>query len=283
MNYQNRIVAFIDILGFEDRIRKTRYANDVGKVIEDADSIKTLYAAFKRIRYVMGIDEPTDDFPDSRKVAQFSDLIFISFDFNEEKKELQYLLGELLFLHVELARYNLLIRGGISYGPLIHTDEIVFGPALIQAFRLESRAAKSPRIILPKSLYDLDSEFFELMATKDRTGNLDGLVSLDEDDFYYLDYFDKCRNPELGIFLHGKEWAQDVEYIEHMKKLRFLITSGLASEDPGIYSKYGWMKSKWNAVVNKNKMPENLIRLKQENKLNLYSYFNQAKLIQTSL
>src|ERR1700756_3728702 len=41
-----------------------------------------------------------------------------------------------------------LIRGGIALGGLYHSSDIVFGEALIDAYRLESKVAVYPRILI---------------------------------------------------------------------------------------------------------------------------------------
>ncbi len=277
MNYEHRIVAFIDILAFASLLKNTLRQSGTGNSSDNEEAIEELYKVFKRIRYLMGVDEPIDDIAESRKVSQFSDSVFISFIPEEGPKEFQYLLGELLYLHVELARHNILIRGGVAYGPMIHTNEIIFGPALVQAYRLESSAAISPRIILPKSLYKSDSEFNKLITDRVSTTKLEDLLSLDEDDYYYLDYFDKCQLRNLGIF------TNDNDYINHLDSLKEVITEGLKNTEPGIYSKYGWMKTKWNRTIRKYKSPDKLELLEQEGQRELHNYFLKAQLIETAM
>jgi len=275
MNYENRIVAFIDILAFANIIKNTQTVSKGKNAVDNEPFITELYRVFERIRFLMGVSEPSDDVAESRRVSQFSDSIFISFNPEDESREFKYLLGELLHLHVELARHDILIRGGIAYGPMIHTNEIIFGPALIQAYRIECDAANSPRIILPHSLYKIDSEFNELVGYE--SNDLDNLISLDEDDFYYLDYFDKCQKVELGIFTNDKE------YIEHLQRMQKIITKGLENKDPGIYSKYGWMKSKWNKTIKKYTAAKELEKMKMNGATALYDFFADVKLIATSM
>ncbi|MBL7006122.1 MAG: hypothetical protein ISR78_03450 [Spirochaetia bacterium] len=126
--------------------------------MDNIENIRELCSAFERIADLMGVNEEPEDAAPSRRVTQFSDSIVISFKQGESKVEFRYLLKELLFLHIELIRKQILIRGGVSYGPVIHTDKILFGPAMIHAYRVESLAAVSPRIILPKSLADREKE-----------------------------------------------------------------------------------------------------------------------------
>ncbi len=42
---------------------------------------------------------------------------------------------------------GVLVGGGVSFGPLYHDASVVFGPALVEAYHLESDCAKFPRVI----------------------------------------------------------------------------------------------------------------------------------------
>ena len=278
MKYEDRVVAFIDILAFAHLLNKTKIDNDQNNLADNEEFISQLYHAFERIRELIGVDEQVEGVAESRQVTQFSDSIVISFDLRDEPIEFKYMLGELLHLTTELLKSGILIRGGISYGSLIHTDKILFGPAMVHAYMVESQAAISPRIILPKSLYDKDSEFRSLLDYEDKTGmDLNDLLTRDEDDFFYLDYFDNCHKPVLKIF------ANDEEYIEHMRLLKKVIINGLKTTDPGIYSKYGWMKTKWNRAIKDNKGSEKQVDLIAEGRKNLSAYFMNEELIETAM
>jgi hypothetical protein len=278
MKYEDRVVAFIDILGFASLLEKTKIKDKQNRVLDNEEYISSLYNAFSRIRELMGVDEQIEGIAESRQVTQFSDAIVISFDKRDEPSEFRYMLGELLHLSTELLKSDILIRGGVSFGSMIHTEKALFGPAMVSAHLLESKAAKSPRIILPRSLYDKDSEFQALFEYVDKTGiRLDDLLSRDEDDFYYLDYFDKCSKPELRIF------ANDKEYTEHLKRLRRVISTGLKISDPGIYSKYGWMKTKWNRTIKKYQGKAKQKRLLRERRELLAEYYLSEKTIETAM
>lgn len=49
---------------------------------------------------------------------------------------------------IELLQLGFLTRGGITIGPVHHRDNIIFGPALIEAVALE-KEAHYPRIAEP--------------------------------------------------------------------------------------------------------------------------------------
>ncbi len=52
MNYENRIVAFIDILAFANIIKDT---------VDNAKFITELYRVFEHIHFLMGVSKPSDD------------------------------------------------------------------------------------------------------------------------------------------------------------------------------------------------------------------------------
>ncbi|MHA1974392.1 MAG: hypothetical protein ACTSW1_15445 [Candidatus Hodarchaeales archaeon] len=273
--YENRVIAFIDILGFSAILDKTQTRKENGESVDNTESIKKLSSAFERIADLMGVNEEPEDSAPSRTVTQFSDSIVISFKQDESAIEFRYLLEELLFLHIDLLRQHILIRGGISYGPVIHTNKILFGPAMVHAYRVESLAAVSPRIILPKSLAEMEKGYDDIL--RQQAHKLDNLLSLDQEDFYYLDYFDKCQNPDLALFVN------DLEYIDHLKNMKQVIINGLKTRNPGIYSKYGWMKTRWNATVRKYHKKDHQDQLFNSKRLELKEYFLDEKLIEDSM
>jgi len=278
MEYDNRIVAFIDILGFEGILAKTQYRSIDNELLDNPDYIVHLHNVFLRIRDLLGVEEQLEGVAVSRRVTQFSDSIVISFEISDEPIEFIYLLGEFLHLTYELLKSKILIRGGISHGAMIHTEKVLFGPALVRAYFAESKAAVSPRIVLPQSLYDKDSEYRVQLGNISNSGmELNDLIEKDEDDFYYLDYFDKCQKPELGIF------ASDDEYIEHIIRLKEIIIEGLKTTKPGLYSKYGWMKTKWNRTVINCKSSLKQDSYNTNGRQDLASFFLSQSLIETSM
>jgi hypothetical protein len=59
-------------------------------------------------------------------------------------------------LIVDLLHMGFLTRGAIVVGDLFHRDNVIFGPALLEAYQIESREAFYPRIIVSnKALEEL--------------------------------------------------------------------------------------------------------------------------------
>ena len=141
MRYEDRVVCFLDILGFADHIRDTIRKDGS----DHEDHIKNIADAFEIVRYLLDIDKPEER--EGKEVTQFSDSIVISFPIDEESGVFNALL-EILWVQINLVLRGMLCRGAVTKGKLIHTEKMLYGPAFINAYRLESNAALYPRVIL---------------------------------------------------------------------------------------------------------------------------------------
>ena len=77
------------------------------------------------------------------------------------------------------------VRGGITYGDMYAKDDIMFGPALTEAYMLEEMNAKVPRIIMCKSTLDYGKDGMDEEIQK----RMNILLFRDDDAFYTLNYF----------------------------------------------------------------------------------------------
>lgn len=115
MNYENRVTAFIDILGFKDILSQT-----VGKKDEDQpDKIEEIFLAYKAIRDVWDLDDKDNEYRksiprNSKQITTFSDCVVVSFRANE-KSEIFYTLLEIKWMIMRLIYRGILCRGAITY------------------------------------------------------------------------------------------------------------------------------------------------------------------------
>ena len=145
MQYQDRIVCFLDILGFRALISQTLNADGS----DSPEKIGHLSEVLNVIRELLDIDRPRDRPP--AEITQFSDSIVISFLSGEKSGVFDSLLS-ILWVQINLVLKGILCRGGITRGRLIHTPTQLFGPAMVDAYALESRAALYPRVILDEPI-----------------------------------------------------------------------------------------------------------------------------------
>ena len=138
--YASRYVAFVDILGFQEIINKSR--NSAKLVDELATVLKAMGERNTALEQALG-----EDF----RAQNFSDSIIMSEAVSAQG--LSHLLYQVQELALRLLQQGLLIRGGISKGDLFHAGAAIFGPAFIEAYRLESNVANFPRVILGAEVY----------------------------------------------------------------------------------------------------------------------------------
>jgi hypothetical protein len=237
MKYENRITVFLDILGFKNIIDSTidTQKNDIEV------QINLISETFGEIRKLLDVDNPKE-FSQSRQVTLFSDSIVISFK-EDEISEVFYTLLEVQHVIINLVLKGIICRGAISFGKLIHTEKMIFGPALNEAYITESKATLYPRIILSKSIIEKAAQSHASHNTpKDEIESISQIIKKDTDDMFYIDYFSKAQS-ELD------DPENDMpEYIENLKNI---IIDGLkkGKEKPDVYMKYSWMKNKFNKMV----------------------------------
>ena len=112
--YEDRIVCFLDILGFKELVDST--VDSGGE--EDALRAQALSQALLSIREVLDVDK--GHISKSKRVTQFSDSVVISFQV-DEPSEVFFTILELLWTQARLVYHGMLLRGGVAVGKLCHT------------------------------------------------------------------------------------------------------------------------------------------------------------------
>lgn len=247
MKYDNRIVAYLDILGFKDLLDKT-VDNEENDVEEKIDAIQDVY---KIIRTTWDLDEGDinseyfkkailkDREKKKKVVTIFSDTIVVSF-LQQAESEIFLTLMELRWLIMNLAHKGVICRGALAYGKLIHTDKMIYGPALVEAYMTESKAALFPRVILTKELIQLAGKFKSSHnSPEEEVEYVEGLLKKDLDGMYYIDYFLGAQN----------DLDDEFDFPIYLEKMADMIRKGVKSRKPEVRIKYMWMKEKINEVI----------------------------------
>jgi hypothetical protein len=236
--YENRIVLFLDILDFKNIIEKRTLQKHNDKIVDNPQGITQLYNCLKIIREHLNIGAQLDN---SKRITQFSDSIVISF-YVKENGEIFNLISDIHFLVKRFIKHKILCRGGIAYGKLIHDDKFVFGPGLIAAYIAESKAAMYPRIIMDNTILKFASKYpdNEFNSGDWEVGAIETMVSKDTDDMYYIDYFEKAKSDNF---------PSDTTEEAYYQELKEIIELNLKNPLPDIKVKYGWMRNKFNRMV----------------------------------
>jgi hypothetical protein len=140
--YQKRYCCFVDILGFRQLIEELR---DGRSQFEDLRSLlRKVHSPLYKSPVIWGqID---------LRVQSISDAVAISATCNEHG--FAQVFHSIQHLTLDLLKKGFFIRGAIAKGMLYHDGEMVFGEALVEAYRLESEVARFPRIMLAPEVAD---------------------------------------------------------------------------------------------------------------------------------
>lgn len=219
--YEQRLVLFIDFLGFRELINRTE--TDVGLV-------KRIISAMNHIKDVA--DE--SEFSASQRVTQFSDCMVVSYRVNERSAVFD-LINNIGFVLVDLAGRGFLLRGAVTVGSLLHDREHLLGPAMITAYELESKVAKFPRVIVDSEVL----KFAKAYPARQNSG---------DEELKYVSKFLR-EDGDGRLFVDYISWVGVVEtigagfdaYPEYLSRVSDLIRDGLANERPDVKEKYLWL------------------------------------------
>ena len=236
--YEERLCLFLDILVFKTMIDETVKEPAMGaKTGERQMTVSRIHSALSAINAVMTFDLSglSAHVKTSKRVTQFSDSIVVSYELTEPGAVFD-MLYDIYMLQIELIQHGFLVRGAIAIGKLFHDDEIVFGPALVEAAELEKLAMYS-RVILGRDIVDLGS----VDLNGDRSRVVKTLVKRDLDGMYFIDYFGvspgEFDDDWDGVYQHFIELR---EMIKRMSQL---------TRNPSIKLKHSWMRQKFNDVA----------------------------------
>jgi hypothetical protein len=230
MTYDDRIVCFLDVLGFKELVNAPVRPD----ASVDDTKVAAIAKALSTIRRSMDVDNP-ERLIGGMQVTQFSDSIVFSFPTTENTGVFHALL-HILWVQLELVFHGILVRGAITCGKLVHTPELIFGPAFVEAYELESKAACYPRVLVEASVIQAGAAAHASHhdpATE--VEHIESLLRKDHDGFWYADYIHAAVR-ELN------DPAYDAaDYHEHLWKI---VDAGRASRIAAVRAKYEWLADK---------------------------------------
>lgn len=153
-------IAYFDVLGYKAFFAENSNVNVLLLAIEEIVSQAKLYTvAIQELTLLSTFLQV------NLQVKAFSDNFLLSIEVSDSPLEgvrLMMLLGIIAAIQrVCLQKFGLLVRGGITRGPLVITEDFIFGKGLVDVVSLEERA-NYPRIIVDSSI----NEVFEKSKAK---------------------------------------------------------------------------------------------------------------------
>lgn len=239
--YTKQIVVFLDILGFSSMLpgfEREALDNSIHEddVYHESRSLNRLLEIFQQsIRWIR---------ERSCNHYLFSDNICITIDYVVEESEQSGLFLEIMqlvnLLNYEFMKEGYFIRGGIDAGWFLDSREMAAGMPLLEAYRLESKVAVHPRVVV--------SDGFLRLLTALRVS---GAFSQDNENV-----LDKILIEEEGIsYVNGLLYIQSFEdsagKAEFLTLYREKIKTALImfSDDERIGPKYKWSADRFNLFL----------------------------------
>ncbi|MFA6366902.1 MAG: hypothetical protein WCX13_06905, partial [Candidatus Hydrogenedentales bacterium] len=145
-------VTYFDILGFKE-IVDHRSEEEIINILNRFRNLNT--SSYN------GAEALIHSFKGEYKFTNFSDCIVRSLSFGKKLS----IEDKLFFLELEISeiadiQYRLLVekgvllRGGLSYGEIHHSEEYIFGKALNKSYGFESKYSVYPRVIIDNDIID---------------------------------------------------------------------------------------------------------------------------------
>lgn len=252
--YEQRLCAFVDILGFKDlvmrsrdrpalqeKIRQVLHEVVLARPVWERDSPVELIEARLRQEDVADpqaeAERLVNEYAAAERSASFSDCLILSTTLHD--RAIIGLVTSLLSLSNDLAELGVYARGAVCLGQLCHEQDLCFGPALIEAYDLEKDVAKFPRIVF-------SPEAYEVVAQVNRTsfGSLSLYLREDVDAWRFLDFLNQT-DPNLA------PEADQLRVIRRELARQLSIPQGLDQ----VREKLVWLSRYFNLVLNETRIP----------------------------
>ncbi len=213
------LLAYLDLLGVKECIESD--TDDIFLNILSA-SLKGFENSLKKFMPLSGIEDC--------KFKVFSDNIIIAIPCNPMENNhhpviaLNRVQTAVQWLQSNFLECGFLTRGGVVYGSLYVDDMFVWGKALIDAYNLESKVARYPRVVIDQSVLELKKLFYC------EDPSFDFLLSMkireDFDGIFFFDYLNFPKDKDIKVLVNNS-FEDILQRIE-------------AEEDEKILEKYYW-------------------------------------------
>ena len=232
--YQDRIVAFIDILGYREKLEefeKDAKSKEVaqGETILTSDKVNEFLNTFKSVTQSL----------DAKNIRYylFSDNICISADYIENPKLAIEILFTIADLFYAFAQKGYFLRGAIEVGKFIDEPMIALGNPLTKAYLAESKVANYPRILLSADYYDFITNFLKNEGSGFYDESIQEHLVYNSCELYYLNVF-------YGVF-------QMPDKVVYFTSLKDRIEENLqkTQRKEHLHVKYDWLANLYNRFL----------------------------------
>ncbi|HEV7893619.1 MAG TPA: hypothetical protein VGP08_23595 [Pyrinomonadaceae bacterium] len=228
------LIVYVDTLGTKDAI-KSSDETKTAALIELLNRAASLRGESDLRTEAVGMFNLSHLRP---AVSTFSDHIVMSYPTEDlhrvDKRDglgsgLLFARNEIALLAAAAMNDGFLIRGGATVGPLYHAGGVVLGPAMVEAYELESRHAMYPRIAVSRKLYDrvkFEPRIQVLLTDHDRITHLNYFTEMvlrsnqiEESRAVWLDKARKIMEKNIARFERKERWNELGKWVWFEKQL----------------------------------------------------------------
>jgi hypothetical protein len=161
------LVAFIDLLGFSSMV-----AHDCSSPNGEQRYIESLHDCHIETKGLKA------EYPDLQLI-QFSDSVVFALPYSSNNYI--SIISIISDYQYNLLKKGILCRGGVSYGKHFFEEDFLFSNGMIEAYRLESQVAVSPRVVVSSDLFELVKP---ILAANQTVATL----LFEQDGLWFIDY-----------------------------------------------------------------------------------------------
>jgi hypothetical protein len=222
---RSSVVAFLDLLGFSNAVTSATEEESRPLLDKIYDAI---HDSRNYVRQTLG--DGSANVPEGWSIKFFSDNLVLGYAYDDLELDATaaawFVIRCVQRYQLRMAFNGLFLRGGLTLGSICLSDEIVFGKALIESYRLEESAAIVPRVVLSQSMAQV-----VLNSAKDASaGGFDARNALcrDVDGLWFVNYLLAAEDN------HRVDWKLVAKHKESV------LASLLSTTRHDILPKFGW-------------------------------------------
>lgn len=218
--YEDRLILFIDFLGFKDHVDHT---------VDNPSFLDRLVGALEALREV-GMEQEVFQ---SQQMTHFSDSVALSFRI-DERSAVFWMLTQIRLAIFNLAGEGFLVRGAVTAGSLYHTSEILVGPAMVRAYQLESQIAKFPRVLVDPAVIEIARVHrSDIHHADDEEQYVRSGLATAGDGWLWIDY--------ISYEAYASAGAELDSYPFYLQRIGQMIATGLSHSSVSVVRKHVWL------------------------------------------
>ena len=219
------IVCFADILGFSDLIKSTNSKEAAIQILKKLHNDLNIF--YKNL----------EDLNPYGSIKTFTDNIILAYP-KYEDGEGQYgsLINSFMYFQLSMVLKGYFVRGGVALNEYYGDQTFAYGPALIEAYELESTKANYPRIILSDKMIQLIIDHIADYYGGVGAPQISEILCDKEDNLCFINYLLVIEDE----FQDDRNFSRYLELItSHKEQIEKAIRGNL--NNPKIMMKYSWL------------------------------------------